>query len=61
MENFKYPFNDIYENKLIDRMEQNQEIFSKLMNDKDFGEFVKLWMLKSVYNSINQNQNNPKK
>lgn len=52
IENFKYPFNDVYENKLIDRIEQNQEIFSKLMNDKDFGEFVKVWMLDSVYKKI---------
>lgn len=54
IDNFKYPFSDIYENKLIDRMEQNQEIFSKLMNDTEFGEFVKMWMLKSVYDKINQ-------
>lgn len=54
IDNFRFPFNDIYENKLIDRMEQNQEIFSKLMNDNDFGEFVKLWMLKSVYDNINK-------
>lgn len=53
IDNFKYPFSDIYENKLIDRMEQNQEIFSKLMNDADFGQFVKMWMLKSVYEKLN--------
>jgi len=35
-------------------MEQNQEIFRKLMNDKEFGEFIKLWMLRSVYDKINQ-------
>lgn len=58
LDNFKYPFNDVYENKLIDRMEQNQEIFSKLMNDKEFGDFVKLWMLKSVYENINKNYKN---
>lgn len=59
IENFKYPFNDVYENKLIDRMEQNQEIFSKLMNDKDFGEFVKVWMLDSVYRKIKGQSLNP--
>jgi len=56
IDNFKYPFSDIYENKLIDRMEQNQEIFSKLMNDADFGQFVKMWMLKSVYDKLNSGQ-----
>src|SRR5262249_17726740 len=33
IDNFKYPFNDVFINKVIDRMEQNQEIADKLMNE----------------------------
>jgi type I restriction enzyme R subunit len=53
IENFKYGFDDIFMDKLISRMEQNQDIFSKMMDDKEFGGLVKNYMLKKVYNSLN--------
>lgn len=53
IENFKFGFDDIFMDKLISRMEQNQDIFSKMMDDKDFGGLVKDYMLKKVYNSLN--------
>lgn len=55
IENFKFGFDDIFMDKLISRMEQNQDIFSKMMDDKEFGGLVKNYMLKKVYNSLNQN------
>ncbi|WPV00583.1 DEAD/DEAH box helicase family protein [Mucilaginibacter sp. cycad4] len=54
IENFKFGFDDIFMDKLISRMEQNQDIFSKMMDDKDFGGLVKDYMLKKVYNSLNK-------
>lgn len=53
IENFKFGFDDIFMDKLISRMEQNQDIFSKMMDDKEFGGLVKNYMLKKVYNSLN--------
>lgn len=53
IENFKFGFDDIFMDKLIMRMEQNQDIFSKMMDDKEFGGLVKSYMLKKVYNSLN--------
>jgi len=35
-------------------MEQNQDIFSKMMDDKDFGSLVKDYMLKKVYERLNK-------
>lgn len=53
IENFKFGFDDIFMDKLISRMEQNQDIFSKMMDDKEFGGLVRNYMLKKVYNSMN--------
>nr|WP_315218425.1 DEAD/DEAH box helicase family protein [uncultured Flavobacterium sp.] len=53
IENFKFGFEDMFMDKLIGRMEQNQDIFSKMMDDKEFGNIVKSYMLKKVYNRLN--------
>lgn len=52
IENFKYGFEDMFMDKLIGRMEQNQDIFAKMMDDKEFGELVKGYMLKKVYERL---------
>jgi type I restriction enzyme R subunit len=52
IENFKYGFDDVFLEKLIGRMEQNQDIFSKMMDDKEFGGLVKDYMLKRVYDQL---------
>jgi type I restriction enzyme R subunit len=54
IENFKFGFDDLFMDKLIARMEQNQDIFAKMMDDKEFGGLVKSYMLKKVYNRLNQ-------
>ena len=54
IENFKFGFDDLFMDKLIGRMEQNQDIFAKMMDDKEFGGIVKNYMLKKVYNRLNQ-------
>ena len=53
-ENFKYGFDETFVQKLIGRMEQNQDIFNKILDDKDFGVVVKAWMLEKVYKKINE-------
>ncbi|RLD56303.1 MAG: type I restriction endonuclease subunit R [Bacteroidetes bacterium] len=52
IENFKYGFEDVFMDKLIGRMEQNQDIFTKMMDDKDFGGLVRDYMLKKVYKRL---------
>lgn len=52
MENFKFGFEELLLDKLIARMEQNQDIFTKMMDDEEFGKVVKGYMLKKVYSRL---------
>jgi type I restriction enzyme R subunit len=54
IENFKFGFDDIFMDKLIGRMEQNQDIFTKMMDDKDFGGLVRDYLLKRVYEQLSK-------
>ena len=53
IDTFKYAFNDMFIDKLIERMDQNQDIFEKILEDKAFGDLVKKIMLRSVYERLN--------
>ena len=44
----------MFMDKLIGRMEQNQDIFPKMMDDKEFGGLVKDYMLNKVYQRLNR-------
>jgi type I restriction enzyme R subunit len=52
MENFGYVFLKTLENLFINRMEQNEEITAKFMNEKEFQEVVGKTLLKQVYEQI---------
>ena len=54
IENFKFGFKELFLDKLIARMEQNQDIFTKMMDDKEFGDVVKGYMLKKVYERLSR-------
>jgi type I restriction enzyme R subunit len=54
IDNFKFGFDDVFLTKLIDRMDQNKEIFVKIMDDEQFAETVKTWMMKQVYKKLNE-------
>ena len=61
MENFGYLFSKALEALFIDRMDQNEEITSRFMNDEGFREVVSKLLLKDVYAQIrseNNTQNN---
>lgn len=49
IENFKFGFEELFLDKLIARIEQNQNIFTKMMDDKEFGDVVKGYILKKGY------------
>jgi len=53
IDNFKFGFEDVFIAKLIDRMDQNQDIFNKIMDDKAFSSVVKDYLIKKVYKRLN--------
>ena len=53
IDTFKYAFEDMFLNKLIERMDGNQEIFDKIIENKSFGNLVKELIMKKVYSKIN--------
>ncbi|HET8737233.1 MAG TPA: type I restriction endonuclease [Pricia sp.] len=59
LENFKFGFEDAFMDKLIARMEQNQDIFSKMMDDREFGAVVRNYMIRKVYAKAQSNYNDP--
>jgi len=52
IENFKYVFDKALEDLFIDRMEQNEDIFARFMNDKEFQKVVSSHLLEQVYEQI---------
>ncbi len=56
IENFKYAFEEIFIQTLIDRMKDNEEIFDKVMGDNNFRGDVKEWLTKKIYQRFNAPQ-----
>ncbi len=56
LENFGYVFDKALEDKFIDRMDQNHEIFARYMNDKDFQRVVSEWMRNRYMNGSEQSK-----
>ncbi len=54
IDNFKFVFDKALEGLFIDRMDQNQEIFARYMNDKQFQEIVAATLLRQVYRQIRE-------
>lgn len=53
MDTFKYAFEAMFMDKLIERMDQNQDIFEKILENQSFGSLVKELMMKKVYARLN--------
>ncbi|MBU1095522.1 MAG: DEAD/DEAH box helicase family protein [Bacteroidetes bacterium] len=49
IENFKYAFDEVFIQTLIDRMDANQEIFDKIMVNSEFKDDIKNWLTKKIY------------
>lgn len=49
----KFALNDKFIDKLIGRMDQNQEIFEKIREDRVFGDRVKE-LMKEIYKKLNE-------
>jgi len=57
IENFEPVFNKQLENLFIDRMDGNEEIFVRLMNDKDFRNVAAGHLMRAVYQQIRTTSN----
>jgi len=54
MENFRFVFEKALEGLFIDRMEQNEDLFARYMNDPQFQKLVAEHLLRQVYNQIRE-------
>jgi len=52
IENFKYGFEEVFLNTLISRMDQNRELFTRMMDDEEFSRVVKRLLLEKVYTRL---------
>jgi len=50
IENFKYAFDEVFVQTLIERMDANQEIFDKIMGNEEFNSTIKSYLIKKLYN-----------
>lgn len=55
IDNFKFPFTDAFTNKVIERMDQNTDIFNRLMDGGDFNKLVSSVILQEVYQRLTAN------
>lgn len=53
IDNFKFGFKEAMLDAFIGRMDQNQDIFARMMDDQDFSGLVMDYMLKKVYGRLN--------
>lgn len=56
LENFGYVFLKALEGLFIDRMEQNEEITARFMNEKEFQDVVGRFLTKQVYEQIREEE-----
>lgn len=54
IENFKYAFEEVFIQTLIDRMDSNQEIFDKIMESSEFKNDIKDWLTQKIYLRFNE-------
>jgi len=59
VDNFSLLFSQLLESMFIERMDENETIFARYMNDEVFQKVVADWMLKEVYQRLSdENQTN---
>ena len=56
-DNFQYPFRDVYDEKVIDRMEQNTEICNRMIAGGEFSQLVFNAIMKEVYSRLGKSNN----
>ena len=61
IDNFKYGFEEVFVDKMVERMDQNQDIFNKIIDDKAFATVVKEYLIKKVYDRLNKDSDDQSK
>lgn len=56
LDTFKFAFDDKFFDKLIDRREQNEEIFTRILGDPSFGDLVRRLIMKQVFRKANDSE-----
>jgi type I restriction enzyme R subunit len=59
LENFAFVFNKVLESLFIERMEGNEEIFKRLMNDDEFRTVATEHLVREVYEQIRASPKEP--
>lgn len=54
VDDFRQVFEKTFENLVIDRMEGNEDIFNRLMSDKDFRDVATEHLLQRVYGNLKE-------
>lgn len=54
IDNFRFGFEDTFLRIILDRTDKNREIVARILDDNEFREFVKGWMLRKVYSRLNE-------
>jgi type I restriction enzyme R subunit len=54
IENFKFGFDDAFLGKWIDRMDQNKELFAKVLDDDQFSGYLRNVIMNEVYRRLRQ-------
>jgi type I restriction enzyme R subunit len=50
--NFKFGFDRRFEDKVVERREANEDLFNRILEDKDFGDAVRDYLLRKVYERL---------
>ena len=53
---FKFPFDEMFISKLIERMDSNGEIFERIMSNPEFKEDVSEWLRNRIYKRFSDSQ-----
>ncbi len=54
LDGFSYVFNKKIEGPFVDRMEQNEALTSRFLNDENFKKVISEFLMKQVYENISE-------
>lgn len=59
VDKFSLVFNNLLETLFVERMDQNEEIFARFMNEESFRKIVGAWMASEVYRKLGSESKSP--
>jgi hypothetical protein len=52
LDNFKLPTSKMVEDAMLDRMDKNQDIVTRFLNNTEFGEVLRNYIMERVYREV---------